>query len=121
MPRPTTTPDPTPDSFGATLARLRKQRGLTQVELSEKVGLVQPVVSDYERGRLRPYADVAARFALALCVSCDELLGVGTKRSGREHAPSPRVLKRLKAIERLPRRDRDALLRTIDGFLAKAS
>ena len=43
----------------------------------------------------------------------------GTDRNGRQ--PSRKVLRRLEQIENLPRRDQDALLRTIDAFLAKSA
>ncbi|MGH8431153.1 MAG: helix-turn-helix domain-containing protein [Solimonas sp.] len=104
-------------SFGARLAAIRKDRGFTQAELAEKTGLIQVVISDYERDKLRPYADVVAKLARALQISTDELLGIaplakaGTGRNRR-------FLRRLDAIDRLPKRDQDALLRTIDVFLA---
>lgn len=106
-------------SFGQRLALLRKDRGLTQAGLAEKIGLTPPLVSHYEKDRLRPHGDLVARFALALECSADELLGLTQRPSeGRESAKSRRLLRRLQQIERLPRRDQDALFRTIDGFLA---
>jgi len=42
-----------------------------------------------------------------------------TKGNGRQ--PSRKVLRRLEEIENLPRRDQDALLRTIDAFLSKSA
>lgn len=60
------------------------------------------------------------KFAQALEVTTDQLLGLQpTKENGRQ--PSRKVLRRLEQIENLPRRDHDALLRTIDAFLAKSA
>jgi transcriptional regulator with XRE-family HTH domain len=116
MARPAKKPAP-PDSFGARLARIRKERGFTQIELAERVGMIQVLISDYELGKLRPYADVVARLAGALSVSTDELLGLQpTKSDGLGH--NRRFLRRLKAVSKLPKRDQDTLLRTIDAFLA---
>ena len=87
MARPLSKTSPSPsESFGVRLARLRKERGFTQVELAEKSGMIQALVSDYERDKLRPYADVVVRLALALDVSTDELLGLARpkKRDGAE-------------------------------------
>jgi ribosome-binding protein aMBF1 (putative translation factor) len=42
-----------PEPFGSRLARLRKERGFTQIELASRIGLTQTLVSDYERGKLR--------------------------------------------------------------------
>ena len=103
------------------LARLRKERGFTQVELAEKMGIIQALISDYERGKLRPHADMVARFALALEVSADELLGIepAPKRNGA--GKGRRFVRRIQQIERLPKRDQEALLRTIDAFITKTS
>ncbi|KAB2956182.1 MAG: helix-turn-helix transcriptional regulator [Thermoanaerobaculia bacterium] len=97
-----------------------KERGFTQVELAEKIGLVQALVSDYERGKLRLNAEMLVRFALVLEVSTDQL--VGLEKAARNGKPqSRRIQRRLQALETLPKRDQEALLRTIDAFLAKTS
>lgn len=77
-------------------------------------------VSDYERDKLRLNPDMSVKLAQALGVSTDQLLGLQpTKANDRQ--PSPKVLRRLEQIENLARRDQDALLRTIDAFLAKSA
>jgi transcriptional regulator with XRE-family HTH domain len=105
------------ESFGSRLARLRKERGFTQIELAEKSGFIQAVISDYERDKLRPYADVAARLAAILGVTTDELLGLAAATKGSNATKYRRFLRRLELIDQLPKRDQDALLRTIDAFL----
>ena len=62
------------NSMGKRLARIRKERGLTQNQVAARTGLTQVLVSDYERGRLRLAADMAVRFAVALGITTDELL-----------------------------------------------
>jgi transcriptional regulator with XRE-family HTH domain len=104
---------------GQRLARIRRERGFTQIELAEKTGLVQTLVSDYERGKLRLNADVILRFALALEVSTDALLQPEGPRESRK--PSRKVLRRLELIEALPPTQQTALLRTIDTFLEAAA
>lgn len=103
-------------ALGRRIAALRKERGYTQTELSDQVGAIQVVISNYERGKLRPHPDMLVRLAKALRVSADELLGV--QPASQNGAPvSRRVLRRLQAIDQLPKRDQDALFRTIDAFL----
>lgn len=107
------------ESLGQRLCRLRKARGFTQVELAAKTGLIQALISDYELDKLRPNPDVLVQYALALDVSTDEILGL-RERSEPRPAASPvsrRLLRRLERFDRLPKRDQDALLRTIDAFL----
>ncbi len=107
-------------SLGERLAQLRKERGFTQTELAEKVGILQNIVSAYECGRLRLTAEMLIRFTKALGVSADEILGIQTKPSNGS-VKNRRLLRRLKQIDKLPKRDQEALLRTVDAFLAKES
>jgi len=109
----------TDESIGERLARLRRERGITQAELAERLSLAQPNISDYERGILRLNADLILRLTEILKVSADEILGLRepTRRTGTGNR---RIARRLEEIERLPRRDQEALLRTIDAFLSKA-
>jgi transcriptional regulator with XRE-family HTH domain len=100
-------------------ARLRKERGYTQVELAEKIGIIQDRISDYERDKLRPDGDMVARFALALDVSADALLGIVPLAKTRA-THNRRFLRRMQAMDKLPKRDQEARLRTIDAFLDRA-
>ena len=45
------------ETIGQRIARLRNERGLTQKQLGEKIGIVQVLVSDYEKGKLRLHAE----------------------------------------------------------------
>jgi len=104
-------------TVGETLARLRRERGFTQVELAKKVSVVQTIISDYERGKLRPHPDILIKLARALNVSTDAILGL-EKPKRESAAVNRRFLRRLKLLDKLPQRDQEALLRTIDAFLA---
>ena len=107
------------ETIGQRLARLRKERGYTQVELTEKTGIHQTLITDYERDRLRLHAEMVIRFAKALEVSTDELLGLnGQKKNGDKI--SLRLLRRTKRIEELPQSQQKTLLKTIDTFLKAA-
>jgi transcriptional regulator with XRE-family HTH domain len=109
------------ETLGQRLARVRKQKGLTQVELAERTGLIQVIVSDYERGKLRLPAEMAVRFAEALGVTTDELLRPSKNhpaQSGKK--PSLKLIRRMEQIEALPTYQQRALLTTIDTFIAAA-
>ena len=105
-----------PSSTGKKIAELRKQRGYTQKELAEKMGIAWTLISDYERGKLRLHDAVLRRLAAALEVSTDELLGLkATERPIGK--PSLRIIRRVSKIESLPSSKQKALLQIIDGFL----
>jgi transcriptional regulator with XRE-family HTH domain len=108
------------ESFGERIARLRREKGLTQEDLAERLDVTQPVVSDYERGRLRLHGELIVQLAAIFGVSADEILGL--KASGRANRAikNRRLLRQVQQLEKLPKRDQQALLRTIDAFLSKA-
>jgi transcriptional regulator with XRE-family HTH domain len=108
------------ETFGQRLARLRKERGFTQVEIAERVGIIQALVSDYERNKLRLNAELVVRFATALEISTDELLKPQGPKAPLRRKPSLRMLRRLEKIESLPANQQSTLLKTIDTFLRGA-
>ena len=113
------------ETIAERLARIRKERGITQAEMAERLGVSQPVVSDYERGELRLHGELIVRVAGILDVSADELLGLAAEESnGAKRAKGAvtnrRLLRRIQQIDGLPKRDQEALLRTIDAFLSKS-
>ena len=107
------------DTLGRRIARLRRDRGLTQVELAERLGVTQPAVSDYENDDIRLPADVVIQIARILGVSTDELLGLKETQAAPGASRNRRLYRRLQEIEKLPRRDQQALLRTIEAFISK--
>jgi transcriptional regulator with XRE-family HTH domain len=57
-----------------TLAALRKQKGMTQQQLSEKIGVHVVQLRRYEAGSSQPTLDVVRCMAVALGISADALL-----------------------------------------------
>lgn len=107
-------------SIGERIARLRKEKGITQIEMAERLGVSQPVVSDYERGAIRLHGELILELAKIFGTSTDEILGVNEVAKTSPGVRNRRLLRRVQAIDQLPRRDQEALLRTIDAFLDRA-
>jgi len=75
-------------TLGERLSAVRARRGLTQGEVARRVRLPQQAISRLERGeRQHVRSDVLARFAIALDVSTDVLLGLRDMPAG-EAPPS---------------------------------
>ena len=109
------------ETFGQRLARVRKERGYTQVEIAQKIGTIQVLVSNYENDRLRMHAEMIVRFARVLGVSADVLLGLDEpKGTGITGKLPRRLLRRVEQIARLSPQNQRALVRTIDGFIRGA-
>src|SRR3974390_1527832 len=112
------------ETLGRRIARLRREKGLTQVELAELLQVSQPVVSDYENDVIRLPADVVVQIAEVLGSSTDELLGLknpATAHRANGSIKTRRLYRRMQEIEKLPRRDQEALLRTIEAFISKTA
>ena len=63
--------------FNERLKKLREEKGLTQVQLSELTGISARMIQQYESGNARPRLDAAEKIAKALNVTADQLLGNG--------------------------------------------
>lgn len=55
-----------------TLKQIRENRGLSQTELGNRVGLKQTTISQYENGLRKPNLTVAKRLSDALEISLDD-------------------------------------------------
>jgi transcriptional regulator with XRE-family HTH domain len=107
-------------TIGGRLRELRTRRGLTQVDLASRLGMSQPLLSRYERGELRLHGALIAAFAKALHCKPEKILGLeALEETGI--IKDRRFVRRLERIDRLSKRDKEALLGTIDAFLAKVS
>lgn len=108
------------ETMGQRLARLRKERGITQQELAERLGVSQPIVSDYERAALRPHGDLIVKLTKILRISSDELLGLTPAPRSHGRVKSCSLLRRIQQLDQLPVRDQQAVPRTLDAFLSQA-
>ena len=97
---------------GARIAQMRRDRGISQAELAEAIGLNQRTVSFYETGDLRIPAETLLRFADVLKVSIYELLG---RAASSRSVKNPKLWKALQKLEALPPRDQKVVLRYLDA------
>lgn len=80
----TKNPDTKTTGIGKRLAALRKQRGLTQEELAQVVGVSRRRIAYYERETQHPPTTILPRLAEVLEVTTDELLGATLDHCGEE-------------------------------------
>lgn len=64
------------ETFGNMVAVLRKEKGMTQLELAEKMGVTDKAVSKWERDLSFPDVSSIPKLAEILGVSVDELMQV---------------------------------------------
>ncbi|MBM3965750.1 MAG: helix-turn-helix transcriptional regulator [Planctomycetes bacterium] len=109
--------------LGARVAQLRKAAGLSQLQLAEKLGVTQPLISRYEKGDRRMYDDLIVVLAKALGVTPNDILGVSPSKpiAPDVQSISRRMVKYLKKVEALPRRAQDKVITTLELALKGAT
>ncbi len=72
------------NDFPKRLAALRKERGLSQQALADKIGMHVIQIRRYEAGKSQPTLDVIRNLAIALGVTADTLIFENHERSPDE-------------------------------------
>ncbi len=62
--------------IGDTMRAAREARGLTQTDVGHMVQTTQSLVSDYERGVVKPGPDVLRRYVESGLLTSDQALGI---------------------------------------------
>jgi transcriptional regulator with XRE-family HTH domain len=105
--------------FGERLRQIRREKGMTQAQLSEISGISRRMLVHYESVVKMPPVEKVKNIARALGVSSDELLGMPTptKDQKNNEKASYRIMKRVRLIEKLPKRDQDMILNLINTLI----
>jgi transcriptional regulator with XRE-family HTH domain len=106
-------------NLGQRIAKLRKERGLTQVQLAELLGISQQQMQSFEKGRRRIPVSALPRLSNALGISVEILIGVETKKSKR--GPTPKLQQQLEQLQRLPRSKQRFVSEMLDTILQQAA
>lgn len=67
--------------FGNRLKKLRKEAGLTQQQIADRIGVTKSVISFYELKERAPSPEVLIKLSVIFHVSTDYLLGVDSSKS----------------------------------------
>ena len=100
-------------SIGKRIKDLRIEKGLKQKELALEANIAQKNLSTYENELNIPPSDILKKIADALGVTSDSLLG-----SSSSELKNPEFVKMLNEIDKLPSKERQALLTIINTFLS---
>jgi len=100
--------------FAERLAALRKERGMTQLQLAEKAGLHVVQVRRYETNVSEPSLEAVRKLAIALNVSADALVF-----DADERAPGKNLELHFEAVSQLEPDELQVVLDVIDGLLLK--
>jgi transcriptional regulator with XRE-family HTH domain len=105
--------------FGKRIAEARRQRGLTQQQFADLLGVSRKMVDYYERRATNVTADVVKKLSAVLNVSADDLLGLESKRP--KPGPKSKLQIQIEQIQRLPKGKQQTISEMLDMAVKSAS
>ncbi len=102
-----------PMSIGARLIALRKEKGLTQQEMADKIGLHVNQIRRYESGSAQPSLE-AKKMAMTMSVTIDSLVfGPG------ERGPDEDLRLQFEAVSQMPEEEKKIIKALLEGMIVK--
>lgn len=101
-------------AFPERLAALRKERGMTQQALADKVGVTVLQIRRYEGGTSQPTLDVIRRLAITLGISSDMLIF-----DAEERGPDDRLRYQFEAVSQLPEGEQAVVREVLESLIIK--
>lgn len=105
--------------FGTRVRLLRKRKGLTQVELAQRLGVTQRGISYYENEAANPSMEIIEKIAEAIGVSKRLLIEYDEQPIEEEPRPIRSLQQQMKVVPKLPLEDQRYLVRTIEMLAQK--
>ena len=107
--------------FGQRLAAVRKEKGLSQRELADKLGITRELIDYYERRAPNPSLDFMQRAAVALEVPVTELVGNEPALKKRGGGPVGKMRKLFEQASQLPRPQQEKIATVVEALIAHAT
>lgn len=101
-------------SLPARLITLRKDRGLTQQQMADTIGIHVNSLKKYESGQAQPSLDVLKKIALSLNVSTDFLLF-----EEHERDPNDELALQFEAVSQLPGEEQRVVKEVLESLIIK--
>lgn len=101
------------------IARLRKERGWSQSELGERVGVHIAHLSRLENGKSQPSVELLQKLARVFEVTMDYLVDEEAEELAPVSVKDKSLAERLDLLEQLDETDRQTVINVIDSMLTK--
>jgi transcriptional regulator with XRE-family HTH domain len=106
-------------SFGKKLAKLRKDKDLTQEDLAKRIGVGVAQVRRYEKGTSSPTLEIIKNIAKTLGVSTDELIFDENEGVAFVKILDKKLLKQFEIISNLKPHDKEAVKTILESVIIK--
>ncbi len=106
--------------LGTRIAQLRKDQGITQVQLAQWLDTSQQTITAYESGRRRVPVSTLPTLARTLGVSVEELIGESAQGAAKR-GPAPKLQQQLERITKLPKAQQRFVMQMLDTVIQQAA
>lgn len=104
--------------FGERLARIRRNKGISQKQLAEELGMTQSAIANWERRSVTLSPEQISMLSRFLEVSLDELFGT-SEIPEKLHIPGGRTREVFERVGQLPRRQQEKIVDVVEAFVDK--
>jgi len=108
------------DNLGTRIATLRREKGFSQTELANKVGITYAQIGRYEIKGAQPAADILKKIADAFDTTSDYLMNGSKNDKAVATLNDNELLQQFKEVDLMNKDDKDTVKKLIDAFITKA-
>jgi transcriptional regulator with XRE-family HTH domain len=104
-------------TLGERIKQLRSEKGLSQSQLAEMIGISYPQMSRYEIKGVQPPADVLKKIADALDTTADYIISGSSDEKIKSSLKDAELIKQFKEMEQLPDEEKNVLLKIVSAYI----
>jgi len=104
-------------NLGSRIQELRKQIGLTQLQLAKKIGISHTQMARYEIKDVQPPADVLKKLANIFDVSIDFLVNGDKSNKVAQTIKDAELIKQFKQLDKLPEEEKKSILKVVEALI----
>jgi transcriptional regulator with XRE-family HTH domain len=105
------------ENLAVRIQELRKQKGWSQIELADKIGLSKAQMSRYETKNVQPPADTLNKIATALDTTIDYLISGDKTEKAKAAIKNSELLQSFKEMDVLPEQEQTMLVKIIRAYV----
>jgi len=105
------------ENLAIRIQELRKQKGWSQIELAEKIGLSKAQMSRYETKNVQPPANTLNKIATTLDTTVDFLISGDKTEKAKAALKNSELLQSFKEMDVLPEQEQTMLVKIIRAYV----
>lgn len=107
------------EELGTRIVARRKELGITQTDLGNRIGVTQQVIASYETASRQIPAWRVPELTRALDMSLESLMGI--RIPGKKRGPKSKIEKQLDEVRQLPKNEQQFVSQFLEKILVRSS